>query len=46
MHTTEEILSTGSPSQQRTDVHEVDTGTTEIPEQQEANIVQAEIRSE
>ena len=43
---TEDILSTGSPSQQGTAIHEVDTGTTEIPEQQEPTIVQAEIRSE
>ena len=42
----EDILSTGSPSQQGTTVHEVNTGTTEIPEQQEPTIVQAEIRSE
>ena len=41
-----DTFSTGSPAQQGTTVHEADTGTTEVQEQQESIIVSAEIRSE
>jgi len=41
-----DTFSTGSPAQQRTTVHEADTGTTEVQEQRESTIVSAEIRSE